>query len=71
MVLLTIVANSNPHTLYFDYPIEKPSYIRLLSARFTIRGITEKKRQLSQQQLGLMEQLLKQTCFQDTLLSIV
>ena len=31
MVLLTIVTNSNPHTLYFDYPIEKPSYIRLLS----------------------------------------
>ena len=32
MVLLTVVTNSNPHTLYFDYPIEKPSYIRLLSA---------------------------------------
>ena len=32
MVLLTIVTNSNPHTLYFDHPIEKPSYIRLLSA---------------------------------------
>ena len=32
MVLLTIVPTSNPHTLYFDYPIEKPSYIRLLSA---------------------------------------
>ena len=32
MVLLTVVANSNPHTLYFDHPIEKPSYIRLLSA---------------------------------------
>ena len=31
MVLLTIVTTSNPHTLYFDYPIEKPSYIRLLS----------------------------------------
>ena len=31
MVLLTIVTNSNPHTLYFDHPIEKPSYIRLLS----------------------------------------
>ena len=31
MVLLTIVTTSNPHTLYFDHPIEKPSYIRLLS----------------------------------------
>ena len=31
MVFLTIVTNSNPHTLYFDHPIEKPSYIRLLS----------------------------------------
>ena len=32
MVLLTIVTNSNPRTLYFDHPMEKPSYIRLLSA---------------------------------------
>ena len=32
MVLLTIVTNSNPNTLYFDHPIIKPSYIRLLSA---------------------------------------
>ena len=32
MVLRTIVTTSNPHTLYFDHPIEKPSYIRLLSA---------------------------------------
>ena len=32
MVLLTIVTTSNPHTLYFDHPIKKPSYIRLLSA---------------------------------------
>ena len=31
MVLLTIVTNSNPHPLYFDHPIEKPSYISLLS----------------------------------------
>ena len=31
MVLLTIVSNSNPHTLYFNHPIEKPSYIGLLS----------------------------------------
>ena len=34
MVLLTIVTTSNPHTLYFDNPIEKPSYIRFLSASF-------------------------------------
>ena len=32
MVLLTVVTNSNPHTLYFEHPIEKPSHIRLLSA---------------------------------------
>ena len=32
MVLLTIVTNSNSYALYFDPPIEKPSYIRLLSA---------------------------------------
>ena len=32
MVLLTVVATSNPHTLYFDHPIEKPKFIRLLSA---------------------------------------
>ena len=32
MVLLTVVTTSIPHTLYFDHPIEKPSYIRLLSA---------------------------------------
>ena len=32
MVLLTVVTNSNPHTLYFDHPIEKPSSIRLQSA---------------------------------------
>ena len=32
MVLLTVVTNSNPHTLYFDHPIEKPNSIRLLSA---------------------------------------
>ena len=32
MVLLTVVTTSNPHTLYFDHLIEKPNYIRLLSA---------------------------------------
>ena len=43
MVLLTVVTTSNPHTLYFDHPIEKPSYIRLLSASlhnswYTLKG---------------------------------
>ena len=32
MVLLTIVAPSNPHTVYFDHDIVNPNYIRLLSA---------------------------------------
>ena len=32
MVLLTIVTNSNSHTVYFDHDIAKPNYIRLLSA---------------------------------------
>ena len=32
MVLLTIVAPSNPHTVYFDHNIANPNYIRLLSA---------------------------------------
>ena len=32
MVLLTVVTALNRHTLYFDHPVEKPSYIRLLSA---------------------------------------
>ena len=31
MVLLTVFTTSNPRTLYFDHPIEKPRYIRLLS----------------------------------------
>ena len=31
MVVLTIVAPSNDHTVYFDQPIPKPNYIRLLS----------------------------------------
>ena len=32
MVLLTIVATSNPHTVYFDHDIANSNYIRLLSA---------------------------------------
>ena len=31
MVILTVVTKENPHTVYFDQPIEKPSYIQLLS----------------------------------------
>ena len=31
MVLLTIVAPSNPHTVYFDHDIANPNYIHLLS----------------------------------------
>ena len=31
MVILTIAAPSNPHTVYFDQPLRKPSYIRLVS----------------------------------------
>ena len=31
MVVLTIAAPSNPHTVYFDQPLRKPSYIRLIS----------------------------------------
>ena len=31
MVVLTIVASSNDHTVYFDHPIPKPNYIKLLS----------------------------------------
>ena len=30
MVLLTIIAPSSEHTIYFDQPIRKPSYLRLL-----------------------------------------
>ena len=45
MVLLTIFTTSNPHTLYFDHPIEKPNYIRLLSmslynSRYNLKGNT-------------------------------
>ena len=31
MVIVTVVTKENPHTVYFDQPIQKPSYIRLLS----------------------------------------
>ena len=32
MVILTVVTKENPHTVYFKpYPIQKPSYIRVLS----------------------------------------
>ena len=32
MVLLTIIADSSDHTVYFKEPIPKPNYIRLLFA---------------------------------------
>ena len=31
MVIVTVVTKENPHMVYFDQPIQKPSYIRLLS----------------------------------------
>ena len=31
MVIVTLTTTENPHTVYFDQPIQKPSYIRLLS----------------------------------------
>ena len=32
MVIVTVVTKENPHTVYFEpYPIQKPSYIRVLS----------------------------------------
>ena len=31
MVILTVTTTENPHTVNFDQPIQKPSYIRLLS----------------------------------------
>ena len=31
MVILTLTTTENPHTVYFEQPIQKPSYIRLLS----------------------------------------
>ena len=31
MVILTLTTTENPHTVYFNQPIQKPSYIRLLS----------------------------------------
>ena len=31
MVIVTVNTTENPHTVYFDQPIQKPSYIRLLS----------------------------------------
>ena len=31
MVLLTVVAPSNNHTIYIRHPLPKPNYIRLIS----------------------------------------
>ena len=32
MVIITILAKTNPCTVYFDHPIREPKYVRLLSA---------------------------------------
>ena len=42
MVILTVVTKENPHTVYFDQPIQKPSYIRLLSCFYTSWNSLEK-----------------------------
>ena len=34
MVVLTICAPSNPHTIYFDQPLQKPSHMRLINCAF-------------------------------------
>ena len=39
MVLLTIVINSNPNTLYFDHPIAKQATSVYYLPLCTIRGI--------------------------------
>ena len=58
MVLLTIVTNWNPHTLYFDHPIEKPSYIRLLSTSLYNSWYNLKKAELFQPYQTVMGRLL-------------
>ena len=58
MVLLTIVTTSNPHTLYFDHPIEKPSYIRPLSTSLYNSWHNLKKVELFQPYLTVMVRLL-------------
>ena len=58
MVLLTITTTSNPHTLYFDHAITKPSYIRLLSASIYNSWHNLKKAQQFQLYLTEMDHLL-------------
>ena len=59
MVLLTIVTTSNPHTISFDRPIEKPSYIRLLSASIYNSWYNlKKKAELFHLYLTVMDHLL-------------
>ena len=58
MVLLTIVTTSNPHTRSFDHAIEKPSYIRLLSASIYNSWHNLKKAELFQPYLTVMDHLL-------------
>ena len=58
MVLLTIVTNSNPRSLYFDHPIEKTSYTRLLSASIYNSWHNLKKAELFQPYTTVMDRLL-------------
>ena len=44
MVILTICAPSNPHTIYFDQPLQKPSLMRLISCSFYNSWFNLKKR---------------------------
>ena len=44
MVVLRICAPSNPHTIYFDQPLQKPSHMRLLSCTLYNSWFNLKKR---------------------------
>ena len=44
MVILTVVTKENAHTVYFDQPIQKPSYIRLLSCSLYNSSFNLKKK---------------------------
>ena len=47
MVVLTINAPSNDYTVYFDQPIPKPNYIRLLNCSLYNSWYNLKKKRLS------------------------
>ena len=44
MVMLTICAPSNPHTVYFDQPLQKPSHMRLIHCALYNSWFNLKKR---------------------------